>query len=252
MNQSQHLNPALIRDSKKLSSRRSRHLRIHLQTTNTHPFSVSLPHIHLLNTFYVFTMNNNNGSSNNNNSSSNVQTTDGSTEHALTSQTEIETAKWTRYLPQAFGIRQTVQGSKYRWCVRESSMWAIATGTAMTLHRFRMQSPTKTAVNIGFGSLMVVYVGSYYFCVKKRDYREKVIHIMMQLNSFEPALDMPEPVPVNEYHPFVVPAGDSNDERSGIPAERQYVANLPERKEWQPQLPRQDADRIFTEVPRKK
>jgi hypothetical protein len=178
-----------------------------------------------------------------------VSTTDGSTEHALTSQNEIETAKWTRFLPEAFGIRQTVQSSKYRWCVRESSMWAISTGTAMTFHRFRMASPTKFAVNIGFSSLMVVYVGSYYFCVKKRDYREKMIKIMMQLNSFEPAAGMPEQVPYDELHPFVEAAEDG---QSGIPAERQYVANLPERKEWQPQLPQQDADKVFQEVPRKK
>jgi hypothetical protein len=128
-------------------------------------------------------------------------------------------------------------------------MWAISTGTAMTLHRFRMQSPTNFAVNIGFGSLMVVYGGSYYFCVQKRDYREKMIKIMMQLNSFEPAMEMPEQVPVDELHPFVEP---SVDNLSGIPAERQYVANLPERKEWQPQLPTQDADRVFQEVPRKR
>lgn len=198
--------------------------------------------------------NSGNGSSTNNDRKSipispSVSTTDGSTEHALTSQNEIETAKWTRYLPEAFGIRKTVQSSKYRWCVRESSMWAISTGTAMTFHRFRMQSPTKFAVNIGFGSLMVVYAGSYYFCVKKRDYREKMIKIMMQLNSFEPAAGMPEQVPYDELHPFVEPATDG---QSGIPAERQYVANLPERKEWQPQLPTQDADRVFQEVPRKK
>jgi hypothetical protein len=193
--------------------------------------------------------NNGDGSKNKDRISPSVSTTDGSTEHALTSQNEIETAKWTRFLPEAFGIRQTVQSSKYRWCVRESSMWAISTGTAMTFHRFRMVSPTKFAVNIGMSSLMVVYVGSYYFCVKKRDYREKMIKIMMQLNSFEPAVEMPEQVPYDALHPFVEPAVD---DQSGIPAERQYVANLPERKEWQPQLPTQDFDKVFQEAPRKK
>jgi hypothetical protein len=193
--------------------------------------------------------NNGDGSKNKDRISPTVSTTDGSTENALTSQNEIETAKWTRFLPEAFGIRQTVQASKYRWCVRESSMWAISTGTAMTFHRFRMASPTKFAVNIGMSSLMVVYVGSYYFCVKKRDYREKMIKIMMQLNSFEPAVEMPEQVPYDALHPFVEPAAD---DQAGIPAERQYVANLPERKEWQPQLPTQDFDKVFQEAPRKK
>jgi len=168
------------------------------------------------------------------------------TENALTDQEEIETAKWTRYLPEAFGIRKTVQSSKYRWCVRESAMWGVATGTAMSLHRFRMRSTTSFAVNMGFGSFMLVYCGSYYFCVKRRDYREKMIELMMKLNTFEHALNMPEPMPVDENHPFVEPA------EVGIPAERQYVANLPERKEWQPQLPPQDPTEVFQEVKKKK
>ena len=32
----------------------------------------------------------------------------------------LETAKWTRFLPEAFGIRDSVRQSSYRWCVRES------------------------------------------------------------------------------------------------------------------------------------
>jgi hypothetical protein len=31
----------------------------------------------------------------------------------------LETAKWTRYLPETFGIRESVRQSSYRWCVRE-------------------------------------------------------------------------------------------------------------------------------------
>ena len=30
-----------------------------------------------------------------------------------------ETATWTRYLPEAFGIREAVRKSPYRWCTRE-------------------------------------------------------------------------------------------------------------------------------------
>jgi hypothetical protein len=46
----------------------------------------------------------------------------------------VETALWTKYLPEAFGIRESVRNSPYRWCVRESSLWGIATGTAMSLY----------------------------------------------------------------------------------------------------------------------
>lgn len=45
----------------------------------------------------------------------------------------LETAKWTEYLPEAFGIRDSIRASNYRWCARESGMWGIATGTGMSL-----------------------------------------------------------------------------------------------------------------------
>lgn len=154
----------------------------------------------------------------------------------------IETATWTRRLPESFGIRNAVQQSKYRWCTRESGLWGIATGTTMTLHRLRMQSSTLVAVNVGFASFFTVFVGSYYFCVKRRDYREKMIQLMMKLNSFEHALNMPESVPVNEEHPFVTPDASQGEETST----KQYVAHLPERKEWQAPLPsQQDASTVF-------
>ena len=164
--------------------------------------------------------------------------------NAATSADQIETAKWTRYLPEAFGIREAVRQSKYRWCVREAAMWGIATGTAMTFHRFRMQSRRQFATNVGFASLMVVYVGSYYFCVKRRDYKEQMIELMMKLNTFEHALNMPEQTPVDEHHPFVRPTTGPDE---AVP-ERQYVAHLPERKEWQTQIPTQDASQIFRPV----
>lgn len=46
----------------------------------------------------------------------------------------LETAKWTHYLPETFGIRDTVRQSNYRWCFRESYMWGIATGTTMSMY----------------------------------------------------------------------------------------------------------------------
>ena len=132
-------------------------------------------------------------------------------------------------------------------------MWGVATGTAMALHRFRMQSPTRTAIHVGFGSLMIVHLGSYYFCVKRRDYREKMISMMMQLNAFEPADNIPETVPLDANHPFVSPVNNNNNNQDNaaipIPAERQYVAQLPERKEWQKPLPTQDVADVFQEVP---
>ena len=96
---------------------------------------------------------------------------------------QIETAKWTRHLPEAFGIRAAVQQSKYRWCVREAALWGIATGTTVSLHRLRMNSSVFFSINAGFLSCWVVYAGSYYFCFKRRDYQEKMIETMMKLNT---------------------------------------------------------------------
>jgi hypothetical protein len=150
--------------------------------------------------------------------------------------------RWIQYLPK--GIRGAVEASKYRWCAREAGLWGIATGTAMTLHRFRMHSPVTRAVNVGFITTIGVYFGSYYFCVKRRDYEERMIQLMMKLNSFEPATNMPEERPVDETHPFVAP-GKGEDGEEGL---KQYVAKLPERKEWQPKLPAPDLKDIIKPV----
>jgi hypothetical protein len=166
----------------------------------------------------------------------------------------VETAQWIERLPEAFGIRESVRQNKYRWCVRESAMWGIATGTAMTLHRFRMSSHTQFASKIGFATIMGIYAGSYYFCVKRRDYQEQMIQLMMRLNTFDHAVDMPAQRPMDENHPFVAPIthtdtdnADSNALANVAPT-IQYVAKLPERKEWQKQLPiQQELSQVFQE-----
>jgi hypothetical protein len=43
----------------------------------------------------------------------------------------IVTEPWTRIFPEAFGIRRTIEESPFRWCVRESFLWGVATGTMM-------------------------------------------------------------------------------------------------------------------------
>ena len=90
----------------------------------------------------------------------------------------METATWVRHLPEAFGIRKAAERSKYRWCWRESAMWGIATGTAMSLHRMRMRSTSTIAVSAGFMSFFMVYLGSYYFCVKRRDHQERMVRLV--------------------------------------------------------------------------
>ena len=43
----------------------------------------------------------------------------------------IVSEPWTRIFPEAFGIRRTIEDSPFRWCVRESFLWGVATGTMM-------------------------------------------------------------------------------------------------------------------------
>ena len=81
---------------------------------------------------------NDSNNSNSNNNNSNNSNNDNSVIDPL------ETAKWTKYLPEFMGIRESVRSSSYRWCVRESGMWGIATATTMSLHRLRMGSKVRT------------------------------------------------------------------------------------------------------------
>ena len=45
----------------------------------------------------------------------------------------LETAKWKRYLPEAFGIREAVRKSSYRWCVRERLVFSFTVSSSELL-----------------------------------------------------------------------------------------------------------------------
>mmetsp|Transcript_22069 Transcript_22069/g.32677 ORF Transcript_22069/g.32677 Transcript_22069/m.32677 type:complete len:167 (+) Transcript_22069:150-650(+) len=150
-----------------------------------------------------------------------------------------ETATWTKYLPTQFGIQQSIQESPFRWCVRESFLWGIATGTTMGFHRLRMKSHPFFAMNVAFATSLLVAAPSYYFCYRRREHKEATIELMMRANDFENVEEMPEPVPHKE-HPFL------NDDDEGI-RRKEFIANLKEQKEWQKQTPMKDADQVFRE-----
>lgn len=62
----------------------------------------------------------------------------------------LETAQWTNYLPQTFGIRDAVKQSSYRWCVREgyAFLWRVLECDffALTLERLRSSSLEECGV----------------------------------------------------------------------------------------------------------
>mmetsp|Transcript_12736 Transcript_12736/g.18733 ORF Transcript_12736/g.18733 Transcript_12736/m.18733 type:complete len:171 (+) Transcript_12736:171-683(+) len=158
-----------------------------------------------------------------------------------TKESPEKSAQWIRYLPEAFGIQEAVRQSPFRWCVRESALWGIATGTTMTMHRFRMGSNPFFAVNIGFLTTFMVCIPSYYFCYRTRENKERLIELMMKANDFQEASEMPDEVPAGESHPFLEPAADGFKHR-------EYLGHLPDRKEWQTQVPQQDAKDVFVET----
>jgi len=161
----------------------------------------------------------------------------------------VSSEPWTSIFPEALGIRQSVEDSPFRWCVRESGLWSIATGTLMGLHRLRMQSRPFFAGKVAFATVCLVYFPSYYFCAKRREQQERVIEMMMAVNDFRPGEEMPEAVPLNEYHPFLnTNEGNGEDDVTGL--QKEFVARLKERKDWQEPHQTQDAGDVFKEVKR--
>jgi len=138
----------------------------------------------------------------------------------------VSKGKWTRFLPEAFGIRENVQKSPFRWCVRESAMWGIATGTTMGLHRLRMGSHPARVVNFVFGTIGLVTIPSYYFCYRTREHSEKIIETMMKANDFQSHEEMSETIP-SDQDPFLEVMND----KEGM--QKEFTARLKEKKEWQ-------------------
>jgi len=160
----------------------------------------------------------------------------------------LETAKWTRYLPEAFGIRESVRGSSYRWCVREGGMWGIATATAMSLHRLRAGSKPLIAGHSFFGTFMVVMLPSYYFCYRRREHHEQVIEMMMKYNQFGHAkTDLPAEPPIEE-HPFWEQQQQQQNNDIIVPKhDREFRGLIKERKEWQKSSKDPSFEEIFQE-----
>lgn len=76
----------------------------------------------------------------------------------------------------------------------------------------------------------------------------------MAVNDFRPGDEMPETIPLDKDHPFldVRDKGDGekgDDERS---LQKEFVARLKEKKEWQEPYQTQDAHDVFKEVKKKK
>lgn len=160
---------------------------------------------------------------------------------AVVSEGGKEHPRWTYFLPEYAGIRESIQNSPFRWCVREAALWGIATGTAMGIHRIRMgyRPMYKRVIGPTFLTIYIVAFPSYYFCHKKREHKEKTIEMMMKANDFQNFEEMPEQIPA-EQHPFL------NNDDEGI-RKKEFIANLKEKKEWQKQDAMKDASDVFRE-----
>lgn len=105
-----------------------------------------------------------------------------------------------------------------------------------------MGSKTIFAYNVGFFTAILVMGPSYYFCCKRRDHKERMIEMMMKLNAFQHASEMPEETPLDE-HPFAKPGT--------LHPTREYRGLLKEKKDWQSPDPSKDVQDVFQEYPRK-
>uniref|UniRef100_A0A7S3QIZ6 Cytochrome c oxidase assembly protein COX20, mitochondrial n=1 Tax=Chaetoceros debilis TaxID=122233 RepID=A0A7S3QIZ6_9STRA len=148
------------------------------------------------------------------------------------------TPTWINLLPEWGGIRENVASSPFRWCVRESLLWGVASGTTMGLHRLRMKSRPFFAFNVAFGTTFLVAMPSYYFCFKRREHKEATIEMMMRANDFENVEEMPEEIPVDQ-HPFMTSEEDEKKQR------KNFVARLKEKKEWQKQDGMKNVEDVF-------
>ncbi|KAL3761286.1 hypothetical protein ACHAWU_010199 [Discostella pseudostelligera] len=119
----------------------------------------------------------------------------------------------------------------------------------MGIHRLRMGSRSLFAGKVAFGTAFLVVVPSYYFCYRKREHQEHVIELMMAVNDFRPGEEMPETIPLDKDHPFLdvrdVADGEKGSERD---LQKEFVARLKEKKEWQEPYRTQDAEDVFKEV----
>ena len=78
--------------------------------------------------------------------------------------------------------------------------------------------------------------------------------MMMAANDFRPGEEMPETVPLGKDHPFLnvrdkSGVGGEGDDRD---LQKEFVARLKEKKEWQEPHQTQDADEVFKEVKSKR
>jgi len=165
----------------------------------------------------------------------------------------IVSEPWTRIFPEKYGIRQSIEDSSFRWCVRESMMWGVATGAMMGVHRLRMKSNPFFVINVAFGTALLVAAPSYYFCYRRREHQEQVIEMMMAVNDFRPGEEMPESVPLDENHPFLNVRDRVNDEEDGDDRDlqKEFVARLKEKKDWQEPHQTRDLEEVFQEVKKK-
>ena len=73
--------------------------------------------------------------------------------------------------------------------------------------------------------------------------------MMMAVNDFRPGEEMPETVPLDKNHPFMSVRdkvdGNEGDDRD---LQKEFVARLKEKKDWQEPHQTQDADDVFKEV----
>lgn len=163
-----------------------------------------------------------------------------------------------------FNIGESVANDEYAGCGRESTLWGIASGAAMGLHRIRMGTNGFRAANFGLVTTALVIGTNYFFCVRNYDHKLRTLEIMMKANAFEPKDEMPEDIPIQE-HPFLtdkksdsennlgnndLSGTDDNNTQAGEKGSlgKQFVGFFRRKKDWEkPDKAARDLSEVFEE-----
>ena len=83
-----------------------------------------------------------------------------------------------------------IKQSRFTGCGRQSFLWAVGTGCAMALHRWRMGSRFNFIKNSFFGTVTFLAGTGYYLCTSERIWKEKNIESTMKVADIRNASEV--------------------------------------------------------------
>ena len=108
-------------------------------------------------------------------------------------------------------INNQITKSRFTGCGRQAFLWAVGTGCAMALHRWRMASRFTFIKNSFFGTVTCLAGSGYYLCTSERIWKEQNIEETMKVADIKNVSDVDEDE-VRRESPFLGLNSSDNDE----------------------------------------